>query len=225
MEDKLREIRNKLRLGMNGVTSASMREKGIVYKLNFGVSIPEIYKIAAGYEADATLASAMWKEDVRELKIMATMLQPVNSFTHEQAEKWMSEITYPEIAEQAARNLYAKLPEADEIATHFMYNRKDIYARAIAFLVFMYLFAAGSEIENSHIDAFWVESIRSLTSTSFAAGWFEKQAALKALKCYGRQSEEQARKVLLELAYLKESDVPELQEIYNDLKFEFEYYF
>ena len=37
LQDEIREIRKQLRLAMNGVISTSMREKGIVYKLNFGV--------------------------------------------------------------------------------------------------------------------------------------------------------------------------------------------
>ena len=42
LQDEIREIRKELRLAMNGVISTSMREKGIVYKLNFGVRNPEI---------------------------------------------------------------------------------------------------------------------------------------------------------------------------------------
>ena len=46
LQDEIREIRGQLRRAMNGVTSTSMREKGIVYKLNFGVSYPDIKEIA-----------------------------------------------------------------------------------------------------------------------------------------------------------------------------------
>lgn len=224
VRDTLREIRKRLRLGMNGVVSASMREKGMSYKLNFGVPFPEIRSIAHSFQPDVDLAEAMWKEDVRELKILATMLYPPEAFTPERAEAWVGGIPYQEIAEMASRYLYAKMTEADEMAVHLLYDRQAPYARTVAFLVFMYLFAAGSAIEPSHVDAFWVEAIRSLTSVPFGAAWHEKQAALKALKQYGRQSAGQARKVLLELDYLKSSDRLELQEIYNDLKFEFEYY-
>lgn len=40
LQDEIREIRKQLRLAMNGVISTSMREKSIVYKLNFRGSIP-----------------------------------------------------------------------------------------------------------------------------------------------------------------------------------------
>ena len=49
------------------------------------------------------------------------------------------------------------------------------------------------------------------------------QAALNALKWYGRLSEENAHRVLIEFARMEDSDIPEQREFYNDLKFEFEY--
>ena len=38
LHETIRTLRNQLRLAMNGVTATSMREKGLRYKLNFGVS-------------------------------------------------------------------------------------------------------------------------------------------------------------------------------------------
>ena len=35
---------------MNGMVSQSMRQKGMEYKLNFGIEYPRIKEIAAGYE-------------------------------------------------------------------------------------------------------------------------------------------------------------------------------
>ena len=65
---------------MNGAVSQSMREKGLVYKLNFGVELPRIKMIAESYEKNHDLAQALWKEDIRECKILAGMLQPIETF-------------------------------------------------------------------------------------------------------------------------------------------------
>ncbi len=40
LTEQLKEIKTQLRLSMNGAVSQSMREKGLVYKLNFGVELP-----------------------------------------------------------------------------------------------------------------------------------------------------------------------------------------
>lgn len=58
LQDELKEIRTQLRMAMNGVISTSMREKGIDYKLNFGVPLPEIKQIAARHEPGSDLAAA-----------------------------------------------------------------------------------------------------------------------------------------------------------------------
>lgn len=79
LQNELKEIRTQLRLAMNGVISTSMREKGIVYKLNFGVPLPEIKQIATTHKPNSELAVALWKEDIREFKILA-FLQPVDEF-------------------------------------------------------------------------------------------------------------------------------------------------
>ena len=59
LQDEIREIRKQLRLAMNGVISTSMREKGIVYKLNFGVPYPEIKEIARKHKPNGELAAAL----------------------------------------------------------------------------------------------------------------------------------------------------------------------
>jgi hypothetical protein len=49
MEDSMKDMRGRLRRAMNGVAAAGMRAHGIDYKLNFGVSLPEIKEIASLY--------------------------------------------------------------------------------------------------------------------------------------------------------------------------------
>ena len=42
LADQLRFIKQSLRGMMNGVLSQSMREKGLTYKVNFGVEMPRL---------------------------------------------------------------------------------------------------------------------------------------------------------------------------------------
>ena len=65
LHETIQALRKQLRLAMNGVVSTSMREKGLAYKLNFGVSYPEIKQIAMQQQPDADLANALWQEDCR----------------------------------------------------------------------------------------------------------------------------------------------------------------
>ena len=95
IQDTIREIKSKFRLFMNGMVSQSMREKGIDYKLNFGIEYPRIKEIAADYPCSHELAQALWKENIRECKIMAGLLQPVDGFCREIAEIWIEDMRYP----------------------------------------------------------------------------------------------------------------------------------
>ena len=74
--EKLKKIKQSFRLLMNGVASRSMRDKGADYKINWGISLPDLQQMALEYGKDYELAIELWKEDIRECKILATMLMP-----------------------------------------------------------------------------------------------------------------------------------------------------
>ena len=53
--EKLKEIKQSFRLLMNGVASHSMRQKGVEYKINWGVPVPELQQMATEYGKDYDL--------------------------------------------------------------------------------------------------------------------------------------------------------------------------
>ena len=63
---KLMKIKRSFRLLMSGPTSQSMTQKGLGYKINWGVSFIELKKMALEYGKDYELAIELWKEDIRE---------------------------------------------------------------------------------------------------------------------------------------------------------------
>lgn len=219
MQEKIQEIRKQLRLVMNGVVSSSMREKGIDYKMNFGVSVPKIKEIASQYQPDAALASLMWEQDVRELKIMATLLFPVDEFTSEVANQWVRGIKQMEIAEQLTANLLPKLPFAEELAVVWITDEEE-FVSVTGYLLFARLCTLGQLLQDAHASLLLDEGYKVLN-----IGLSRKQrAASLALKRYGRQSVAQGTAVLGVISEFWNSGLPEKTEIYNDIKFEFEYY-
>ena len=133
LHEQLKEIKTQLRLSMNGAVSQSMREKGLVYKLNFGVELPRIKAIAEGYEKDHSLAQALWKEDIRECKILAGLLQPVDSFFSEIADIWVESIQNIEIAELTSMNLFQHLPYAPAKSFQWIADERE-YVQTCGFL-------------------------------------------------------------------------------------------
>lgn len=213
---------------MNGVISTSMRQKGMNYKLIFGVPIPEIKHIAAAHEPDAELARALWKEDVREMKILATLLFPAGSMTQEEALAWMREIPYPEIAEQCCNNLFPTVEQPDQLALKFLADKKSPFGRMCGFLLWTQLFKKNLAVEKSRVEAFLAECTCTMhpdvEAGATASSWQEKQAAVQALKFFGRLSPVNAQDALSVIAEDGQPETEELKAYYDDLQFEFAYY-
>ena len=123
MQEKLKEIKQSFRLYMNGVTAQSLRDKGVNYHLNWGVSLQHLQEMAAEIKTEShtpaelhELSILLWKENIRECKILATMLMPADTFPADLAMLWVEQTPTQEIAELAAMNLYQHLPYAKDMA-------------------------------------------------------------------------------------------------------------
>lgn len=125
-KERVREIKQSLRQLMDGQTAQSMRDKGVDYKLNWGASIPMLREKAEEIGKDYDLAIELWKADVRECKILATMIMPVERMLPEVVDIWMEQMTSQEIAEQAAFNLFQYLPYAPEKAYQWIASDKEL---------------------------------------------------------------------------------------------------
>ncbi|WP_455632990.1 DNA alkylation repair protein [Parabacteroides sp.] len=227
LQDEIREIRKELRLAMNGVISTSMREKGIVYKLNFGVPYPEIKGIARKHKPNGELAAALWKEDIREFKILATFLQPAETLPLEEAKRWVKEIPYLEIAEHCCRNLFVHLPSMENFTSDLVADKENEFARTVAFLTWAEHFKQGGSLSAETLEVFWSGVLSCMMNPrNCKIALREKQASIQSMRFFGRQSKANAERILESFNVFKElmGNTPELQEIYNELKFEFEYY-
>lgn len=140
--ERLKDIKRSFRLMMDGVSSKSMRDKGIEYHLNWGVPFPMLKSKAAEIGKDYDLAIALWKENVRECKILATLVMPAEKMLPEVVDIWMEQTTSVEIAEMASFNLYQYLPFATEKAYGWIASDSSIY-QLCGFHVFSRLFFKG----------------------------------------------------------------------------------
>ncbi len=225
MQDIVRQIRVRLRLAMNGVVSTSMREKGLQYKLNFGVSIPKLKEIATDFPHDGELAELLWQQDVREMKILATLIHPVDTFSREKAPRWAIEAPTQEIREQYVMNLLQHQPQASHLAMSWIFWQDDPYG-ILGYLLYARLFMKGTVLEGEHRGTFLRQARGALELKERFDDDVDAlhRAALLALKKFGRQSADQAQQVLDYLADFPASGSPEKERWYADLQFEFDYY-
>lgn len=218
MHETLKEIKSKLRLYMNGMISQSMRDKGMDYKLNFGIEYPRIKEIAAEYEPNHDLAQALWKENIRECKIMAGLLQPVDSFYQDIAEIWIEDIHYPELAEYTVMNLFQHLPYASEVIFPWMADERE-YFQVCGFLLTARLIMQGLQLDDRAETEFFDQAFTGLESDSLQV----RKAAATALRKYGTRSKNNWKKISRPLGLLCKSDKPDVCALADEIKNEIEY--
>ena len=150
---KLMQIKRSFRLLMNGPTSQSMSQKGIGYKINWGVPFIELKKMASEYGKDYSLSIELWKEDIRECKILATLIMPAEEMLPEITEIWMEQVKTQEMAEMLAFNLLQYVNYASVIAYPWMASEQPLYQIA-GFQLLARLFANGQEANERGINEF-----------------------------------------------------------------------
>lgn len=130
MNTIISDIKKELRANMNGIASKTMRDAGMTadYRVNFGVELPRLRELASDVaggmlpadgereETLAGLAQQLWKESVRECRILATMLYPPQRMDIELADIWCDGIRTVEMAQIAALNLFSRIPQASTLA-------------------------------------------------------------------------------------------------------------
>lgn len=153
VKEKVKEIKQSFRLVMNGPASQSMREKGLKYKLNWGVPVPTLKAMAKDYGKNYDLAIELFKEDIRECKILATMIMPPERMLPEIIDVWMEQTTQNEIAEQLAFNLLQYLDYAPMLAFEWIATDKPIY-KLTGYHLLSRLFMKGKEPDERGINEF-----------------------------------------------------------------------
>lgn len=176
IQERVKEIKQSFRLLMDGNTAQSMRDKGVEYRLNWGAEIPMLQEKAREIGKDYDLAIELWKADVRECKILATMMMPADQMLPEIVDIWMEQTASQEIAEQAAFNLYQYLPFAAEKAYQWVASDKELY-QLCGFHILTRLFMNKQEPNERGINEFIDQALVALQSPSLSV----RKAAMQSI--------------------------------------------
>ena len=186
LNQQIKEIKQSFRLMMDGMVAASMRNKGANYKLNWGATLPrlrdkaeelkQMFNVSCLMFNQYDLAIELWKENVRECKILATMLMPADKMLPEVVDIWMEQTDSQEIAEQASFNLYQYLPYAADKAYTWMASDKELY-QLCGFHILSRLFMNKQEPNERGINEFIDQALAALEGNSLMV----KKAAMNAM--------------------------------------------
>ena len=163
IQEQVKEIKLSFRQMMDGQVAKSMRDKGENYHLNWGATLPRLREMADEIGENYELAIALWKENVRECKILATMIMPPSKMLPEVADIWMEQTDNLEIAEQAAFNLYQHLPFAAEKAYQWLASPEDL-TQLCGYHILARLFMNKQEPNERGINEFIDQALAALQS-------------------------------------------------------------
>lgn len=164
-EEQLKQIKRSFRLLMNGVTAQSQRDKGLEYHLNWGANLMHLKEIASDYKPDYQLSVMLWKEDIRECKILATMLMPPSEMPADLAMLWLEQLRSQEIAELLCLNLLQHVSYASDLAFQLMAEHSSIL-RLCGFNIIARLFMKNMEPNERDINEFVDQALTALGDSS-----------------------------------------------------------
>ena len=82
----------------------------------------DLRHMAEQYGKDKSLAAALWQENIRECKILATLIMPAADFTASEAMEWAASLSTVEMAETAVFNLFQHMTEAEQFSLMLLAN-------------------------------------------------------------------------------------------------------
>lgn len=124
------EILRKLKSLSNPKAVEGMARFGINPKNTFGVSIPEIRKMAGAIGKNHETALKLWSSGIHEARILAGMVDDPKATTEKQMEEWVKDFDSWDVCDQVCSNLFDKTEHAYEKAAEWTKHKEEFVKRA-----------------------------------------------------------------------------------------------
>jgi len=164
---QVKEILEKLESLSDPRAVKGMAKFGITPKRTYGVSIPVLRKMAREIGRDHKLALQLWDIEIREARILASMIDEPDLVTEEQMERWVKDFDCWEVCDQVCQNLFTSTRYAYKKAAEWTRREEEFVKRAgfalMAWLAFKDKRADDSEFEK-FFDAIKIQKINSKTA-------------------------------------------------------------
>ena len=182
-DSNFNDIIEKLKSVSNPDAVEGMARFGITPENTFGVSIPNLRKIAKETKKNHALAQQLWESGFRETMILASMVDEVEMVTDEQMEKWVLDFDYWEICDQCCMNLFEKTGFAYEKAVEWSLRDEQFVKRA-GFVLMARLAVSDKKADDSRFEQFFPMMLREADDERN----FVKKAVNWALRQIGKRN-------------------------------------
>jgi len=123
-------ILKKLKALSNPKAVEGMARFGISPENTYGVSIPDLRKMAKEIGKDHSLALNLWDSSIHEARILASMIDDSNQVIKKQMDAWIKDFDSWDVCDQCCMNLFDKTPMAWEKAVEWTNREKEFEKRA-----------------------------------------------------------------------------------------------
>ena len=182
-DSNFNDIIEKLKSVSNPDAVGGMARFGITPENTFGVSIPNLRKIAKETKKNHALAQQLWESGFRETMILASMIDKPEMVTEEQMEKWVLDFDYWEICDQCCMNLFEKTGFAYEKAIEWSLRDEQFVKRA-GFVFMARLAVSDKKADDSRFEQFFPMMLREADDERN----FVKKAVNWALRQIGKRN-------------------------------------
>jgi len=124
------EILKRLKSMSNPKVVERMAQFGINPKNTYGVSIPNLRKMAKEIGKNHSLAQQLWNSKIHEGRILASMIDKPNQVTEEQMDKWIKDFDSWDVCDECCMNLFSRTPIAWEKAIEWAKRKREFEKRA-----------------------------------------------------------------------------------------------
>jgi hypothetical protein len=192
--EKLQELKRDFHAMMNGPVSASLREKGLHYRVIYGVEWNRLVELAREIGKDQELAQALWKEDIRECRLLAGLLQPAETFLPEVADIWVESMHYPEEAQYTVLSLFQHLKYASDKAFCWIADNREMF-QLCGWLLLSRLFMRGAPLNQRSEDEFVDQAEAALAGNNLHIRHAARNAVVKYAQI-GEREQHRLTKIL-----------------------------
>ncbi len=182
---KYNDILQKLESASNPDAISGMAKYGITPKNTFGISMPDIINIAREIGIDHDLAQQLWKQDIRETRILACLIDNPELISEAQMERWVQDFDYWEICDQCCIKLFRRTKYAQQKAVEWSSNKKEFVKRA-GFVLMATLAVHDKKASNESFDKFLPIIVNEATDERASV----KKAVNWALRQIGKRNRE-----------------------------------
>ena len=119
-----------VRKQMNGAVLDTLRYYGADYGLNYGVAIHSLRETARETGRDDGFARFLYRQQVRELRIIALWIAEPECTTAADFPFWAAGIINSEVAEQAAHALLSQIDDIDALLAEWCASENALLAYA-----------------------------------------------------------------------------------------------